>query len=271
MQQAGLQTVIFSGFQGMVMTDDPVACLKAIGWNEYEARTYVALIGMGEGTARMISELSGVPRGKIYHVLNALVRKGYLDVQHGTPTRYAAVAPEEVLGAIRDDFNRNLNQAVDALKRIGSEYPHRSLIWSLHSEWAIKNRVRQMIGHAEHEIIVLSAYPEYLRQFTSVLKEAAKRCDLSVIVDDRRKFTGMRLPIHEVPEAHQKIIENYVTDYTADEFTVKGDLTLVIDRQEWISVMRIRERREAVTSTTPAMVRLLMGEVIEMLNAEEER
>lgn len=42
--------------------------LKKIGFNEYEAKSYVSLVKQGPVTAYQVSKDSGVPRARIYEI-----------------------------------------------------------------------------------------------------------------------------------------------------------------------------------------------------------
>lgn len=50
--------------------------LGLIGLTEYEAKVYLALLEVHLNTATKVSEKSGVPRTRIYSVLESLARKG---------------------------------------------------------------------------------------------------------------------------------------------------------------------------------------------------
>ncbi len=55
---------------------DIYAGLQDLGFTEYEARTYVGLLEAPGSSGYEISQRSGVPRSRIYEVLQSLVRKG---------------------------------------------------------------------------------------------------------------------------------------------------------------------------------------------------
>ncbi|MCX6668476.1 MAG: TrmB family transcriptional regulator, partial [Methanothrix sp.] len=68
------------------MKDGLVDGLRKLGLTEYEAKTYAALVGLGEATARGVHEKSGVPRTRIYDILRDLEGKGFVEFIHGSPT-----------------------------------------------------------------------------------------------------------------------------------------------------------------------------------------
>lgn len=67
--------------------------LVQLGLKEYEARVYIALVGLGEANVRRVHEVSGIPRPRVYDVLNALDRKGFVEIRQESPLLYRAVPP----------------------------------------------------------------------------------------------------------------------------------------------------------------------------------
>ena len=54
--------------------------LQRIGLTEYEAKAYLTLLRDHLNSASKLSEKSGVPRTKIYSVLESLERKGWIRI-----------------------------------------------------------------------------------------------------------------------------------------------------------------------------------------------
>ena len=55
------------------MDEDMVLRLKKFGMNEYEAKVYSALFGLRVASALEIHEFTGIPRGRVYETLSALM------------------------------------------------------------------------------------------------------------------------------------------------------------------------------------------------------
>lgn len=64
--------------------------LKDIGLNEYEARVYLALVRIGKSGTTEISRESGVPFGRVYDVLDSLIKKKLVKEIPEKPKRYYA-------------------------------------------------------------------------------------------------------------------------------------------------------------------------------------
>ena len=78
--------------------------LQHVGLNEYEAKAYLVLINSHLSTATQISEKSGVPRTKIYSVLESLSGKGWIRVYSGMPMLFKAGAPANVFEKVKEDY-----------------------------------------------------------------------------------------------------------------------------------------------------------------------
>jgi sugar-specific transcriptional regulator TrmB len=74
--------------------------LIEVGFNRYEAQAYVALIGYDQSTAVEIADRSGVPRQRIYDVLDSLRDKGMIEMREGRPSRHTARPPAAALQAV---------------------------------------------------------------------------------------------------------------------------------------------------------------------------
>jgi sugar-specific transcriptional regulator TrmB len=84
--------------------ENAVKKLQYVGLTEYEAKAYFTLLNTHLSTATQAAEKSGVPRTKIYSVLEALNRKGWVKVYSGVPLLFKAVEPAIVLEKVEADF-----------------------------------------------------------------------------------------------------------------------------------------------------------------------
>jgi sugar-specific transcriptional regulator TrmB len=66
-----------------------------VGFTEYEAKAYVALLRLGPATGYQVAKESGVPRSMVYEILNKLVARGAVAPQSfAEMVRYASVPPD---------------------------------------------------------------------------------------------------------------------------------------------------------------------------------
>lgn len=79
--------------------------LQQLGWTDKQARTYLALLQLGEGPTSKIAELAGLNRSVTYETLAELVGMGYAtEVGRHKVKRYAAVGPQKIFHAARAHF-----------------------------------------------------------------------------------------------------------------------------------------------------------------------
>ena len=74
--------------------------LIAVGLSKYEACAYLALLGHDDSTAVEIADRAGVPRQRIYDVLNTLHEKNLILIREGRPARHTARPPSAALPAM---------------------------------------------------------------------------------------------------------------------------------------------------------------------------
>jgi len=71
--------------------------LLELGLNKYEAKVYLTLLGEGISTAKNISDITGIPYGKVYEIIQALTRKGFCVILPEKPMKSQAISPNEAL------------------------------------------------------------------------------------------------------------------------------------------------------------------------------
>lgn len=97
--------------------------LSLLGLNDYESRSYLALLELGKSTASKISSYSGVPYGRIYDTLASLVHKEIVTIVPNKTKEYVASSPdkfEKILNKKRKELE-NINENVLKLKELFKE------------------------------------------------------------------------------------------------------------------------------------------------------
>lgn len=155
--------------------------LQDLGYSEYEAKAYVALLQTSPATGYQVSKESGVPRSMIYEVLNKLVARGAaLSSPAERTTLYAPVAPAELLDRLRHEFEEQLDSARRALAAVAS--PQRvEYVWNIEGGDNVLAKAREMIDSAEAQVHV-GLLPATLPSLRPSLERAIQR-GLEVIVN----------------------------------------------------------------------------------------
>ena len=156
--------------------EQSIELLQQLGLKEYEARCFVALCRLPSGTAKQISEISEVPRTRIYDAIRVLEAKGLVEVQHASPKQFRAVSVEEAATTLREDFADRTDELLQELQALepatsedGADVSHE--VWSLSGETAIETRTLELLDDAEEEIVIVVGHTDVL---TEELLEALK-------------------------------------------------------------------------------------------------
>ncbi|MFH1505716.1 MAG: helix-turn-helix domain-containing protein [archaeon] len=112
-----------------------------IGLTEYEAKVLLSLYVTGQAKATEVSNASGVPKAKIYNVLDELCNKRLIKMHSTKPSTYSPLDPEELFSRLKKlekghflDKEKNINATK---KHIGKELAglyHKSQTTSAHQE-----------------------------------------------------------------------------------------------------------------------------------------
>jgi HTH-type transcriptional regulator, sugar sensing transcriptional regulator len=144
--------------------------LVRLGLTSYEARAYVALTSRGRATAAEIARLAGLPRQRIYDVVETLVGRGFAIARPGRPLLYSAVAPSDAVARLLDEHRSQLGQlereAEDAIERLTprfaagrDETDPLDYIEVLRDPGAISARFAELQTTVQHEILVFTKPP----------------------------------------------------------------------------------------------------------------
>jgi sugar-specific transcriptional regulator TrmB len=156
------------------MGSDPVDRLVEVGFSEYEAKAYVALLRESPVTGYQVSKLSGVPRSMVYEVLGKLATRGAaMTLRKGEATLYAPVPAEEFLDQLQRDHEELIGGLKSDLSGLASpsdlEY-----VWNIEGHESVMAKAEEMIGQAQH-YICLTLVPATFLALQPVLEEAIAR------------------------------------------------------------------------------------------------
>lgn len=143
----------------MTITDRVRRSLQGLGLTDYEIRSYASLLEIGPATASELSEASDVPYSKIYEVLGSLEKKGWIETEHGRPSRYypkpPSVAMEIARSQLENIFRTNQAIVLDELQPLYEKkgVRERPDIWIVRGNLNVLAKVRETIEHVQKEIL----------------------------------------------------------------------------------------------------------------------
>lgn len=79
------------------MKENILETLKNLNFTEYEAKAYLALLEESPLTGYAVAKNSGVPRSRIYEILDSLAMRGDILVSPGNTPQYTPVPARELI------------------------------------------------------------------------------------------------------------------------------------------------------------------------------
>jgi len=134
---------------------DNINKLQQIGFSEYEAKTYLALLKENPATGYQISKNSGVPRSMVYEVLSRLHARGaVLETIEGRATYYRPLPPDILLDQYQNEIQTLISGLRPSLKDF-FENQKDNRVWSIVDREAIFAYCVQMLQSAKTEVYIL--------------------------------------------------------------------------------------------------------------------
>jgi sugar-specific transcriptional regulator TrmB len=132
--------------------DDIIASLERLGLSSYESKAYLAAIGQPPITCYKLAQLSGVPRARIYEVVDKLAAKGLLLLQSGDKALLTAANYEGFLAQKESEIRENLDRLRKALAAIPSA--ESSGTWNVNGRSQVLQTARELMVAAERYVYV---------------------------------------------------------------------------------------------------------------------
>ncbi len=165
--------------------DEAVDILQKLGLKEYEAKCFVALSRIPNGTAKDISDISEVPRTRVYDAARVLESKGLAEVQHSNPQKFRVVDISTAVETLQAEYESRIQELQTALANLEpaqttEDNTDTQEVWTLSGSTAIEKRILQLIGQTDSELHFLVRGDEVLSD--SLLSEVNAAPDRGVDV-----------------------------------------------------------------------------------------
>ena len=174
------------------MTDtDPTGTLDRVGLTEYEEGALTELFSLGRTTAPTLAEATGIPKARIYGVLDGLADRGFVKVIPERPKRYQPRSPEAILERAvenrRQDYEGFRTDLDDRREAFLAEFepryersnedvtPAEELFSVVDVGEPSEAETRRLYHEASNRIRVISKSFEYLATVEPALADAIER------------------------------------------------------------------------------------------------
>ena len=153
---------------------DVIEQLQQLGFSQYEAQAYVALLRQSPLNGYELAKASGVPRPNIYTVLQKLEEAGAvlrLTVPEGV--RYAPIPAEELLVKLKRRYQESLEAASAGLQQIASP-PNLEAVLNLRGYGQLLDQARTLLDQTGEHLLI-SIWPEEALALAEPVQQAVDR------------------------------------------------------------------------------------------------
>ncbi|MDG5761777.1 helix-turn-helix domain-containing protein [Natronococcus sp. A-GB1] len=151
--------------------------LERFGLSTYAARTFVALASLGTGTARDVSQVSEVPRTRVYDAVDELHEWGLVDVQQSSPKEFWVISTETACRRFERDFQHRADTLRTALGELepAEQQAEQRGVWTVNGRAAVTDRTLEFFTTAEEEIVYMTIENLLTEDLIDALSEADER------------------------------------------------------------------------------------------------
>lgn len=126
--------------------------LMAIGFTEYEAKVYMALLRDNPANGYQVSKRSGVPRSMVYESLGRLYARGaVLTTGEEKSMLYRPLPPDVLLDRYDQEQRHLINDLRDGLRALNTSTDE-DHVWSISGRSSVLSYAGQMIRHAKQDV-----------------------------------------------------------------------------------------------------------------------
>lgn len=129
-----------------------ISRLEKLGLSNYEARAYLAALNQPPLTGYKLSQLSGVPRSRIYETIEKLISKGLLVFQTGKKNFVSPLDFQSFLSRIEKENSESIKYLKENLPKANRE--ENEGIWNIIGREKIFETVRNLVLGARKYVYV---------------------------------------------------------------------------------------------------------------------
>lgn len=210
--------------------------MKKLGLSEYEVKAYIKLLEQYPVNGYVLSKNSGIPRSRIYEVLDSLKKKQIVFEQiEDNTTLYHPLEPSLLISKLKNNFEDILHHVDEYTKKIYSKQENTNELIVIKGRNKIMDFINALIREAEKRIAV-SIWEEEINDISKVLNEAISK---GVMI--KGIYFGKNNPYKEIV-THRRI-ERYLSEKS------ERYMTIIIDGIHVVSGIISREEESQVTWT----------------------
>ncbi len=151
-----------------------VDLLQQLGFGEYEAKAYTALLQRSPLNGYELAKASGIPRPNVYSVLEKLEERGaVLRVETPGGVRFRPVPPAELTQRLGSRIQTALQAAEASLSDIAQPVEH-EYVWNARGYDILLDQARALIDRARERLLI-ALWPQEAQMLADPLRRAEQR------------------------------------------------------------------------------------------------
>ncbi len=209
------------------MSDEPSRLLERLGLTEYERTALAQLLTLGRTTAPNLAEATGIPKARIYGVLDSLADDGYVKVVPGRPKEYQARPPEEILDRATENRRQAFEDFAGTVEGMREEFlaefgprfaqasqditPTEELFHVVDVGEPSETETRRLYHEATEEVTVITKSFEYFDAVEPAFADSVESVSVDVLF------------LHpDLLEPENRPIQAEIVDYVTNEYPEAG-------------------------------------------------
>jgi sugar-specific transcriptional regulator TrmB len=225
-----------------------VAAFVALGFSLNESRAYRALLLESPATGYEVGVRAQIPRSAVYGVLRRLVAVGAARAIAGSPERFAAAPPDEVLTLLRKRFDGQASALEKAIRDLDTAPPAPDAFSVRGYDRILEEAERLIAGASAH--LVVSGWPREIDRLAQELRRAAKR----------RVYT-VTFSHAELPKLPGEVFSYELEEAALEEFWKHRLIVVADDARTLIAATEKTDKDDGVVSETPAIAEVATSQV----------
>jgi len=220
----------------------------ALGFSLNESRAYAALLQESPATGYEVGARAQIPRSAVYAVLRRLVKSGAARAIAGSPERFAAAPPDEVIVLLRKRFEASAETLETALRTLEA-HPPTPDAFSVRGYDRVMEEAERLVRGASKQLVV-SGWPRELTTLASELKRAHKRAVYTVIFSHSSlaKFPG-------------EVFSYGLDEQKLEAFWKHRIIVVADDRATLIGSVEVADTDNGVVSETAAIAEVATSQI----------
>lgn len=164
-------------YEGETMNQDNriIEDMKKLGLSEYEIKAYLSLLQVHPVNGYVLSKNSGIPRSRVYEVLESLVNKHIVFEEIGDDvTLYHPINPKDLISKYKNDFQNVLSHVASYTEDLFQKNENDNKLIVLKGRNKILDFSKSLISKSNKRI-ALSIWDEEMQELSEALGNALDR------------------------------------------------------------------------------------------------